>query len=66
MKEYDATEEAYKNGYKQGVKDVIRFIDGKDKKSGKFSIYRKLLEEARERFYSENGDKEKGNFNDEK
>ena len=32
------------------VKEIIDFVEEKDKKAGKFSIYKKLLEELKEKF----------------
>ncbi len=50
MNEKDIAEQAYKNGYEQGATAVIAYIEEKDKCLGKFSIYKKLLNELKETF----------------
>ena len=51
MNEKDIAEQAYNNGYEQGVTAVIDHIEEKDKSIGKFSIYNKLVKELKETFF---------------
>lgn len=51
MNDKDIAEQAYNNGYEQGVAAVIACIEEKDKSIGKFSIYNKLVKELKETFF---------------
>ena len=51
MNEKDIAEQAYNNGYEQGVAAVIAYVEGKDKSIGRFSVYNKLVKELKETFF---------------
>jgi hypothetical protein len=55
MDKKDIAEQAYNNGYGQGVAAVIAYIEEKDKSIGKFSIYNKLVKELKETFFGGKG-----------